>query len=198
MIVARDDGENNFLEGYRKQFVHLRIDSHEGPLTLIDGRPSFADIELAARIAARYSQGRDADVVQVSAHHPNGVVEALSASLRCRRIRFRTHGMSSARTAEIAMLDARGLICPMPVIRTQDRVKTLPSGARARDRRRPIAARCTTFPRGVAFTVTKCSRRSSTRGKFGSAYACAATEVRDRADRYCAELFWCDAPMRTV
>ena len=26
-IVARDDGENNFLEGYRKQFVYLRIDS---------------------------------------------------------------------------------------------------------------------------------------------------------------------------
>jgi len=36
--------------------------------------------------------------------------------------------MSSAQP-EIAILDARGLICPMPVIRTQDRVKTLPSGA---------------------------------------------------------------------
>ena len=78
VIVARDDGENNFLEGYRKQFVYLRIESHEGPLTLIDGRPSFADIELAARIAARYGQGRDADLVQVSAHHPNGVVETLA------------------------------------------------------------------------------------------------------------------------
>ena len=78
VIVARDDGENNFLEGYRKQFIHLRIDSHQGPLTLIDGRPSFADIELAARIAARYGQGRDADLVHVSAHHPNGVVETLA------------------------------------------------------------------------------------------------------------------------
>jgi tRNA 2-thiouridine synthesizing protein A len=38
--------------------------------------------------------------------------------------------MSSADTAaEITVLDARGLICPMPVIRTQDQVKTLPSGA---------------------------------------------------------------------
>jgi tRNA-uridine 2-sulfurtransferase len=77
VIVARDDGENNFLEGYRKQFVHLRTQSHEGPLTLIDGCPTPSDIELAARIAARYSQGRDADVVSVSAHHPNGVVEQL-------------------------------------------------------------------------------------------------------------------------
>jgi tRNA-uridine 2-sulfurtransferase len=36
-----------------------------------------SDIELAARIAARYSQGRSADIVSVSAHHPNGVVEEL-------------------------------------------------------------------------------------------------------------------------
>jgi tRNA-uridine 2-sulfurtransferase len=78
VIVARDDGENNFLEGYRKQFIYLRIDSHQGPLTLLDGRPSFADIELAARIAARYGQGRNAPIVEVSAHHPNGVVENLS------------------------------------------------------------------------------------------------------------------------
>jgi tRNA U34 2-thiouridine synthase MnmA/TrmU len=80
VIVARDDGENNFLEGYRKQFVYLRIDSHEGPLTLIDGQPTFADIEVAARIAARYSQGRNAALVQVSAHHPGGVVEQLSVA----------------------------------------------------------------------------------------------------------------------
>jgi tRNA-specific 2-thiouridylase len=77
VIVARDDGENNFLEGYRKQFVHLRTESHEGPLTLIDGAPTPHDVELAARIAARYSQGRGADLVDVSAHHPNGVVEHL-------------------------------------------------------------------------------------------------------------------------
>jgi len=37
--------------------------------------------------------------------------------------------MCSTETSDIAVLDARGLICPMPVIRTQDRVKTLPSGA---------------------------------------------------------------------
>ncbi len=37
--------------------------------------------------------------------------------------------MSSAEGSGIVALDTRGLICPMPVIRTQDRVKTLPSGA---------------------------------------------------------------------
>ena len=68
LIVARDDGENHFLEGYRKQFTHLRIESHMGPLTLIDGDPSPSDLELAARIAARFSQGRDAGSVRVSVH----------------------------------------------------------------------------------------------------------------------------------
>ena len=77
LIVGREDGENNFLEGYRKQFVHLRTVSHLGPLTLIDGHPTAADIELSAQIAARYSQGRDAELVTVAAHHRNGVVEQL-------------------------------------------------------------------------------------------------------------------------
>ncbi|MEM7096614.1 MAG: sulfurtransferase TusA family protein [Pseudomonadota bacterium] len=31
--------------------------------------------------------------------------------------------------SELAELDARGLLCPMPVIRTQDKIKTLSPGA---------------------------------------------------------------------
>ena len=37
--------------------------------------------------------------------------------------------MSSTEGSAVVALDTRGLICPMPVIRTQDRVKTLPAGA---------------------------------------------------------------------
>jgi len=32
--------------------------------------------------------------------------------------------------SELESLDARGLLCPLPVIRTQDRVRDLPVGAR--------------------------------------------------------------------
>lgn len=32
-------------------------------------------------------------------------------------------------TAASEMLDARGLLCPLPVIRTQERVRNMPSGA---------------------------------------------------------------------
>lgn len=65
LIIAREDGENNFLRGYRKQFTTLSTISHPGPLTLADGELTADDLELAARLTARYSQGRDADVVAV-------------------------------------------------------------------------------------------------------------------------------------
>ncbi len=66
LIVGREEGENNFLEGYRKQFTHLRTVSHLGPLALIDGELQGDDLLLAAQLVARYSQGRDADSVRVS------------------------------------------------------------------------------------------------------------------------------------
>ena len=65
IIVGREEGENRFLEGYRKRFVHMLPTSHTGPLVLLDGEISSADIELAARLTARFSQGRDADRVTV-------------------------------------------------------------------------------------------------------------------------------------
>jgi tRNA-specific 2-thiouridylase len=68
LIVAREEGETRFLEGYRKRFVHLFPSSHGGPLTLIDGQPDEDDLALAARIVARFSQGRDADSVMVEVH----------------------------------------------------------------------------------------------------------------------------------
>jgi len=65
LIISREEGEGRFLEGYRKRFLHLSTRSHAGPLVLIDGRPTDDEIELAARIVARFSQGRDADQVTI-------------------------------------------------------------------------------------------------------------------------------------
>ena len=80
LIVGREEGENNFLAGYRRRFVHLNTVSHTGPLTLIDGAPSPDDLILAARIAARYSQGRSARQVSVNVHHLSGAIEELRVS----------------------------------------------------------------------------------------------------------------------
>ncbi|MES9916898.1 MAG: tRNA (5-methylaminomethyl-2-thiouridylate)-methyltransferase, partial [Candidatus Thiodiazotropha sp. 4PDIV1] len=63
VIIAREEGESNFLQGYRKIFPHIKTTSHGGPLALIDGEVSDTDVELIARLVARYSQGRNADEV---------------------------------------------------------------------------------------------------------------------------------------
>ena len=78
LIVGREEGENRFLEGYRKRFLHLRTARVTGPLALVDGTPERADVALAARVLARYGQGRDDPEVEVSVHHTDGVVELLN------------------------------------------------------------------------------------------------------------------------
>jgi tRNA U34 2-thiouridine synthase MnmA/TrmU len=36
LIIGREEGENNFLSGYRKQFTHLKVKDVAGPLVLLD------------------------------------------------------------------------------------------------------------------------------------------------------------------
>ncbi len=72
LIIGREEGENNFLEGYRHEFHSIRITSHSGPLTLIDGTPNDEELAFAASIAARYSQGRTAEKVSVEIRKKDG------------------------------------------------------------------------------------------------------------------------------
>lgn len=66
MIIAREDGEARFLEGYKNEFTNMNCASHRGPLVLLDGSPSEEDLLLAGRITARYGQGREADKVRIA------------------------------------------------------------------------------------------------------------------------------------
>ena len=68
------------MEGYRKRFVHMFPTSHTGPLVLLDGETGPADIELAARLTARFSQGRDAQQVTVEMHDREGVCQSLEVT----------------------------------------------------------------------------------------------------------------------
>ena len=72
LIVSREDGENKFLQGYKKHFSYIEIKSHNGPLTLVDGELSDEDYKYASRIAARFSQGRDAEIVTVKVTRTSG------------------------------------------------------------------------------------------------------------------------------
>jgi len=77
LIIAREEGEGNFLAGYRKQYPSLKTTSHGGPLALLDGTPTTQDIELAARIIGRYSQGRDATEIVLEYRTAAGAVSEL-------------------------------------------------------------------------------------------------------------------------
>jgi tRNA U34 2-thiouridine synthase MnmA/TrmU len=80
VIISRDESENNFLRGYRSEFVFIETKSHQGPIAIIDGQPTEEDLILAARITARYSQGRDADTVQVKLTMLDGVSKILDVA----------------------------------------------------------------------------------------------------------------------
>ena len=81
MIVGREEGENKFMEGYRKQFISLFCQSHSGPLVLIDGDDlSDDDLALAASIAARYGQGRSAESVDIEINFPDGHSKLISVA----------------------------------------------------------------------------------------------------------------------
>ncbi len=80
LIVSREEGENNFLEGYRYQFPSLTTVSCPGPLALIDGKLEAGDMELAASIVARYSKGRTAESVKLEYREPGGVAWELDVA----------------------------------------------------------------------------------------------------------------------
>jgi tRNA-specific 2-thiouridylase len=80
ILIAREDGEGRFLEGYKKTFIHLYSTSHEGPLALIDGLPTDEDLVTAARLVARYGQGREAEKVAIEIRLLNHEVKSLSVA----------------------------------------------------------------------------------------------------------------------
>lgn len=90
LIVSREEGENNFLEGYRRQFDHIRILSHPGPLTLVDGSPSEDDLLMAARIVGRFSKGREDATITVEITRKDGVARQLDV------VPFRPHEVPEA------------------------------------------------------------------------------------------------------
>lgn len=78
MIIGREEGENNFLAGYRKRFVHLESLSHDGPLALIEGTLRLEDYTFIAEILARYSAGRHEEKVTVQLNHLDGSAHVLN------------------------------------------------------------------------------------------------------------------------
>ena len=81
IIVSREEGENNYLSGYKNEYTTVSILSHKGPIALLDGdfsrESSEEDTNLAASIVARFSQGRDEKEVKVLIRQKDGVEREL-------------------------------------------------------------------------------------------------------------------------
>ncbi len=78
IIVARDAGETEYLNGYRNRYPHIAITSHSGPVSIIDGHIANDDIVIAARLATRFGSAKNAVKVDVLYSEPGGKSLALS------------------------------------------------------------------------------------------------------------------------
>lgn len=73
VIMGREQGENKYLEGYRKQFISLTPSSHMGPFMLIDGKPTAEDCHFAARILGRYTDCLPNETLKVKLRTLDGI-----------------------------------------------------------------------------------------------------------------------------
>lgn len=67
VVVGRHEAENEYLERCGVPGVLLRVIAHPGPTTLVPGQPDAAQIEIAARMTASYSDANDDARVAVQA-----------------------------------------------------------------------------------------------------------------------------------
>ena len=77
IIIAREEGECKFMEGYAYRFTCLKPLSHTGPLALIDGKADAEGLELAARLLTRFGGGKEAEKVSVEIALTSGSVHTL-------------------------------------------------------------------------------------------------------------------------
>jgi len=78
LIIGREDGENKFLQGYKNSYISFKTIDCPGPLTLLDGVATDDELKFAAQIAARYSQGRNAESVTIETRRTNGETTTLT------------------------------------------------------------------------------------------------------------------------
>jgi hypothetical protein len=65
VVIGRDESENAFLGGFTAGRYVLQAIDHGSPLTIVDPEAGESDLEWAAALTARYSQGRDEARVRV-------------------------------------------------------------------------------------------------------------------------------------
>lgn len=79
LIIGRDDGENTYLKGYKREFILVTLESHSGSLLLIDGPFDRNDVGLVAQILGRYSKAQAGEEVTVIFHYLDRTQQSVSA-----------------------------------------------------------------------------------------------------------------------
>ncbi len=81
-VVGRHQRDNAVIARFAPRGVLLEASAHAGPTTLIEGRPSAAALAEAARLTARYGQGRDRSRVEIAVRWPDGRSQKMSVEPR--------------------------------------------------------------------------------------------------------------------
>jgi len=77
IIVGRHERENTYLATCGAEGVSLTTVDQPGPTTLMPGQPTREEVELAARITASYSDGKEEPAVRVAVHGAGELSETL-------------------------------------------------------------------------------------------------------------------------
>ncbi|TKJ39040.1 hypothetical protein CEE37_11490 [candidate division LCP-89 bacterium B3_LCP] len=77
IVVGRNESENDLLEQFRPKRWALTAVDVEGPLALLDNSIEVEELPKAARVVARYSDGRNRSSVDIKCEK-NGTTEVLS------------------------------------------------------------------------------------------------------------------------
>jgi tRNA U34 2-thiouridine synthase MnmA/TrmU len=80
LIVGRDMGENNFLTGFRRDFVSMSAKDHRGPLVLIDGEMTDEEIPFAASILARFTDGKHESQISIEVRNKAGACKTVEVA----------------------------------------------------------------------------------------------------------------------
>ena len=64
-IVGRDEEENRNLKSFAEKRWKMEATNYPSPITLVDPGAGKSDLRIAARLTARYSGGRDEELVKV-------------------------------------------------------------------------------------------------------------------------------------
>lgn len=62
LIVARNEGEVNFLKGFKSRYSHAYRKDGKGTFALIKGEPPDEELQIIADIIARYSKREECDI----------------------------------------------------------------------------------------------------------------------------------------